>query len=330
MSGGARSGRVAGEDTSAWARFGWELASAVESRLVALLRLENAHPPLFVVGAPRSGTTAVYLHLLSRWELAYFPNVARAHPRAPTTATWLARQGGRRWDPTYAHRYGRVEGAMAPSDGWEIFHRWFPRYDHRRPVDEARLHALRTTVRLHERIFGAPFSNKNNSNSVRIAHLARLFPDALFLAVHREPVATVLSLLEARERHGVPPGEWWSCSPPQFLDRPFSDPVEQAVHQTWGVERFLRGSLEALPAERWRRVAFESVCRDAGELEAWVEARYQAAGVRLRRREGRAEGRLRTPEPRDARPELVREIEEWLGRLEGERTASGQGREGAP
>lgn len=322
---------------SAAARMGWAVAGAVESRLVTLLRLENRYPPLFVVGAPRSGTTALYLHLLNRWEMGYFPNVARAHPRAPVLAARLARRAGHRYDPTYAHRYGRVEGPLAPSDGWEIFHRWFPRYDHRLPVDEARLHALRTTVRLYERIFRAPFSSKNNSNSVRVPHLARLFPDALFVAVHREPVATVRSLLEARERHGVSLGEWWSCSPPQFLGRSFSDPLEQAVHQTWGVERFLRASLEALPAERWRRVAFEEVCRDPAGLEAWVEARYEAAGVRLRRRAAGARGALRAPEPREPDPELARRVETWIRRLEAEegrgatrRVGSGESREGAP
>lgn len=297
-------------------RIPWAVAAAVESRLVRLLRLRNRYPPLFVVGAPRSGTTAVYLHLLNRWELGYFPNLARAHPRAPVTAAVAGKLGGRPYRPTYAHRYGRVEGPMAPSDGWEIFHRWFPRYDHDRPVDQAGLHALRTIVRLYEGIFGAPFANKNNSNSVRIQHLARLFPDAFFVAVHREPVATVRSLLEARERHEVALDAWWSASPPRFLDRTFSDPVEQAVHQIWGVDRFLRDSLEELPSEQWHHVAFEAVCRDASELEAWVEGRYETAGVRLSRREQRAEGGLRLPERREPDPELVRRVNACIRRLE--------------
>lgn len=312
---------------SAFGRIPWAAAAAVESRTVRFLRLRPRRPPLFVVGAPRSGTTAVYLHLVNRWELGYFPNLARAHPRAPVTAAVVGKLAGPPYRPTYAHRYGRVEGPMAPSDGWEIFLRWFPRYDHHRPVDEARLHELRTIVRLYERIFRAPFSNKNNSNSVRVPHLARLFPDALFVAVHRDPVSTVRSLLEARKAHGVPPDEWWSASPPQFLGRPFSDPLERAVHQTWGVDRFLRDSLEAISPERWRSVAFDEVCDDPSDLEAWVEARYAGAGVPLRRRPGTPDGTLRSPPPREPDSELaarvtamIREIE--AGREGGSREAS--------
>lgn len=294
------------------------VVSLVEPPLVRLLRLENRLPPLFVVGAPRSGTTAVYLHLLGRFRMGYFPNLAKRHPRACVSALLWGRAFGRRHRPTYAHEYGDVAGDMAPSDGWDVFHRWFPRYDHDRPVREGRLHELRTVVRLYEILFDAPFCNKNNSNSLRIPHLARLFPDALFVHVRRDPVATVLSLVEARARHGVGPGEWWSASPPRFLGRRFTDPVEQAVFQTWGVERHLRDSLDDLPAERWTGVDYERVSRDATALEDWVRDRYTAHGIRLDLRETPPAGELRPSRVRGGKPELVSRVEKLLVRLDEE------------
>lgn len=287
-------------------------AALAEVAALRALRLTNRWPPLFVVGVPRSGTTAVYLHLVNRFEVAYFPNVAKANPYACV----LAAAGGRallsRHRQTYTHRYGNVEGAMAPSDGWDIFNRWFPHYGHEGPRPGARLHELRTIVALYERIFRAPFLNKNNANSTRVPDLAGLFPGSLFVRVRRDPVPTTLSLLEAREANAVAVGEWWSAAPPQFHADEFTDPVEQAVAQVWGVGRALDAALDALPRVRWITVDYEQVCSDPGPLERWVRDRWSAAGVALRTHTLPPGHGLRPSRGRDAEATVAARIRELL------------------
>ncbi|MFW6089831.1 MAG: hypothetical protein ACODAB_08760, partial [Gemmatimonadota bacterium] len=129
--------------------------SLLEAAFVRAARLRNRHPPLFVVGVPRSGTTALYLHLANQFRFAYIPNVAKRHPYACVAATAAARLR-HRYRPTYDHAYGAVDGPLAPSDGWDVFLRWFPRYDHDALVAKDRLHELRTLVRLFEALFRAP------------------------------------------------------------------------------------------------------------------------------------------------------------------------------
>ncbi|MEJ2216101.1 MAG: sulfotransferase [Gemmatimonadota bacterium] len=275
---------------------------AVETMGVRALPLRNRYPPLFVVGVPRSGTTVVFQHLLNHSHFAYFPNRTRGHPWSCITRTAWGRLVDR-YEPSYESRFGIVDGGMAPSDGWEIFHRWFPRYELDRPVDEVRLRELKTLVRALELLYGAPFANKNNANSVRIGHLRTLFPEALFLHVTRDRLDTACSLLDARRRHGVGLGEWWSAAPPQFLHRRFRDDVEQTMAQVLGVDAAIREALADAGDQRIE-CAYETFCGDPGDVVGAVTAAYAARGVKLRPRDPMPVPSL-APRRREAPPELV-------------------------
>ncbi|MEJ2218936.1 MAG: sulfotransferase, partial [Gemmatimonadota bacterium] len=293
---------------------GDRLLAAVESAAVRALPLRNRYPPLFLVGVPRSGTTVVFQHLLNQRRFAYFPNRTRGHPWSCITRTAWGRLVDR-YEQSYESRFGNVEGGMGPSDGWEIFHRWFPRYELDRPVDEARLRDLKTLVRAMELLYRAPFANKNNANSVRIGHLRGLFPDALFVHVTRDRIDTACSLLEARRRHDVGLGAWWSAAPPQFLHRRFRDDVEQTMAQVLGIDAAIHDALANAGARRIE-CRYEEFCENPDGVVDVVTAAYTDRGVELRHRDGVAPPAL-TPRRREASPDLLEEFRDAERKLTG-------------
>ncbi len=258
----------------------------LELLLVDARRLENRFPPTFVVGAPRCGTTLVGLHLSNCLRFACLPNVAKRHPTIPYLATRraLAREPGHA--PSYDNRYGHVEGPLAPSDGWDVLERWFPSYREARAGQAAARRGLRSLVRRLEELFGAPFLCKNNANSMRIAALAELFPGAFFLHVRRSLPEAVQSLLEARQRHGVVLGKWWSSAPPQFLGRAFRDELEQVVTTIWGIDRYVEERCAALDARCWTSLDYGDFCARPEETLAWVRAAYARQGIVLAEQPG--------------------------------------------
>ncbi len=270
----------------------YRVASKVERVILGNVHLANRYPPLFIVGVPRSGTTAVLLHLFNRFRFSYFPNISRRYHRAPVSATVWGRMA-HRYCPTYGNLFGEVEGPMAPSDGWEIFFRWFPRYDLSQPVAASKLYQLRTLVRFMEIMFKAPFINKNNSNPVRVPELAELFPDALFVHVERDLFDTVISNLEARDKHAVPLNKWWSVAPPRYFDHTFSSELEQVVAQVWDVNNFIEESLGKIAPQRWTRIAYRDFCRQPDDVLDWVAETYKGLGYSLANRPG-FEGRERS------------------------------------
>lgn len=292
------------------------IASVIEASVLSPLRLKNKLPPLFVVGVPRTGTTVVTQHILNSLVFGYFPNAAKEHPGAPVTYGLTARVR-HRYRASYESAFGVIDGPFAPSDGWDIFHRWFPRYDHGVPVRVSKLHQLRTIVRLYEILFRAPFANKNNANGPRIAYLHSLFPDAIFLYVTRDVTSTVLSVLDAREKHHVEDNEWWGAAPPEHYDRSFEDPLERVVCQNRGLTTFIENALEAVPAGQRCRIEYEAFCDEPDEIIEWLIGVYREHGANLRRRE------TSTPALQASRrgggADMTRRIDEILERLEKER-----------
>jgi hypothetical protein len=247
--------------------------------------LENAHPAVFIVGAPRSGTTIVYQHLVNRFHFSYFSNISkRLSPFAIPSA--LIGKFFFRFEPTQSSRFGITDGAMGPSDGWGIFHRWFPRNGTRTQGTVHALHELKNIVRIYEKLFDAPFINKNNANALRIRDLAALFPDAVFVHVHRSPIQTVFSLLEARRKQNIGADQWWGPIPPDLIDCQFESEEARVVRQVAGLENAIRNSLKVVQEGRRISVSYESFCQDPTWLCERIEAFYTNTGYELKPRRG--------------------------------------------
>ncbi|MCC7012750.1 MAG: sulfotransferase [Planctomycetes bacterium] len=270
---------------------------------------QPSFPPTFMVGPPRAGTTVAGLHALAAFELAYVPNVSKAHKRTALVRCMRALRA-QRWEPSYDNAYGKVEGELAPSDGWDVFDRFFEPYTEARAEHAASARGLRRIVAGFERAFDAPFFTKNNANSMRVEALAALFPGALFVHVTRSYPEAAASLLEARSRFGVALGEWWSAAPPQHLTRAFSSEIEQVAFTLRGIDEYLRERLPRVAPGRHLELDYERFCERPAQLLEWLEARYAQLGVGLRRRAAftpreRFEARRLAPE---RRAQLEREL----------------------
>ncbi len=265
--------------------------SALERRSVDRLRLVPRRPPLLVVGPPRCGTTALFLSLVNAWHLSFVPNVSKRHPRAPfaygALGAWL-----HPYRPTLSNRYGVVDQPMGPSDAWDLFLRWMPNDYVGAAPDPRAVRELRTLARLFEWLGGGPLCVRNNVNSLRVAALDAVFPDAVWVGITRDWREAALSLADAYRDHATPADAWWSAGPPDVDPAALAGPLEKAVFQILGVEAILRRDLLRLPAERRLLVRYEDFCADPEAVLAWVRAAYARRGVSLVPRAGAA-GSLR-------------------------------------
>lgn len=272
-------------------------------------------PPTFLVGAPRTGTTVMALHVLNALELAYIPNASRRFHRTALVRCARARRQGS-WDASYENCFGHAEGELAPSDGWELFNRALGSYRHATAADAAQASGLRGLVAGFERCFEAPFFVKNTANSTRVEALAELFPGALFVHVTRAYPDAARSLLEARRKFGIALGAWWGAAPSQFLERKFENEVEQVALTLGGIDAYLREQLPRVASGRFLEVRYESFCERPGLLLEWIEGQYTRLNVPLRHRDGaglqQSFQTRRAPEPE--RTELAVAIERVLAR----------------
>jgi hypothetical protein len=240
--------------------------------------------PVFVVGAPRSGSTLLYQLMVEAWDVAYLSNLHCAFLGAPHL---VERVAGRRRPPSrFASHHGRTKGLAGPSECGDYWYRFFRRRPQYVPLEEAdpeNMRRLRGSVRaLVDR--GRPVVFKNLVNSLRVAPLGTALPEALFVVIHRDLVANAASLLAGRLRRSGDYARWWSAEPPG-IDRLRGLPAhEQVVEQIREIDALVRADAGLLGPERFHDLTYEGVCEDThGALEG-IREFAAGHGVELRPR----------------------------------------------
>lgn len=241
----------------------------LEAQMIAR-QAEARWPHIFILGAPRSGTSLFYEMMVTQFELAYFTNLAHRFYKTPLAATKLGRPFVSTHRPTFKSDYGHIPGWAAPNEGGWIWQRWLkdgPWIDESvissLPVDE-----IRATLAGMSNLSGAPFINKNVTHSNRVRLLDALFPGCLFMEVQRDSKDTVRSILRAQRRNKGPRRdreEWWSVRPSNAGG---SSDIERACRQVVGVAHDIDKDCNHVGKSRHIRIDYKALCADPkGTLE---------------------------------------------------------------
>jgi len=198
--------------------------------------------PIFIVGAPCSGTNIFYRTFAKHPDLAWISNITKKVPSSHwlTRIIMLFRDDHR---PTEANNvWQKFAGAEDESLG-------------QKDVTVAARKYLHSVLQNNLRIFNKPrFVNKCPGNSVRIEFLKEVFPDAIFIHILRDGRAAAYSIIRSRLGHS---GAYWSVKPPgwqELLKLPLVDAC--ALQWKMTVEAILQ-SAKKLPSEQFMEIRYE-------------------------------------------------------------------------
>ena len=191
--------------------------------------------PVFILGAPRSGTTLLYQSLLYEFDFSFLSNLHCKFFGIP----WIVE---RFFDyrlkylesKSFNSDYGATHDWFSPSECGEFWYRFFqkdPQFVSNEDVSEKKLLDLKTAFISLQKAKQRPFLIKNLISVLRIEPLQKIFPNALFLIVHRNTADTAHSILEARYKLFQNYDSWFSLKPPNFKTLTALPPEEQAVEQ---------------------------------------------------------------------------------------------------
>lgn len=176
--------------------------------------------PIFILGAPRSGTTVFERVFSNHSDLAFFDYGTRVFPRSRILGNRLL-QSLFNFDRNYLQYWAQKESnAMVragrykhlrnvPDEGNFVWSLVLPRDMHDyydvEDVENVRMELLETIIK-RQMLYCKKqrFYNKNPSHSVRLRLLYRIFPDAKYIHMYRDGRAVAYSLLQARRRAGGP------------------------------------------------------------------------------------------------------------------------------
>jgi len=214
--------------------------------------------PIFIVGAPRSGTNVFYRTMARHPDLAWISNITKKMPNSEvlTRTLMLFRSD---------HR---------PSEGNNIWQKFITDEDEslsREQATPAARRYLHKIVQNHLRFFSKPrFLNKCPGNSVRIDFLREIFPDAVFIHLIRDGRAAAYSIMHSRLKHA---GSYWSVKPPGWRNL-LGLPLVEACALQWKmiVEAVLQSAAK-LPPEQYLAVKYEDFVARPAEILNQVAAK---------------------------------------------------------
>ncbi|MGH3095303.1 MAG: sulfotransferase family protein [Streptosporangiales bacterium] len=260
-------------------------------------------PPVFVVGAPRSGGALLYrllcLHPDSFWASTWMRHAAASAPFAMLHRV-SARTSRRRPKPWFRTGFDAPPGARArrryrrgllprPADGEELFAAHdLDAVSDSEPPTRRQAGLRRAVASLARSVDGRVFVNHHPEHTRRIPQLRTLFPDARIVVPTRDGRAVAASL-----RHA----DWWPESAAE------SDPWElAATHWVREVEA-LESGLAGVPTDQVLQIRYEDLVADPQDT---LDRVGEFAGLAPGRPSRRALARVRLAQHAD---------DGWPGRL---------------
>jgi sulfotransferase family protein len=239
------------------------------------------HPPIFIVGPPRSGSTLLYQLVVQRFDVGYLSN---RHCRYYGSPSLVERRTRTRPPGELSSRYGRTSGPDAPSECPEYWYRFFrrsPQYVPREEMPERQSRRFRASVRAFGVTAGRPVAFKNLICALRLGPIADALPEAVFVRIRRDLLATATSLLAGRKALYGDYGHWWSTEPPE-IDRLRRLPAhEQVVEQVCSIDALIDAALADIGADRFNELTYESLCEDAPTALDRIAALAEQNGFQL-------------------------------------------------
>jgi hypothetical protein len=244
--------------------------------------------PVFIVGAPRSGSTALYQALTECLDLLYIDNLASLFYRNLYFGMWLSQSVfHRRRHGCFQSEQGSTEGCglHAPAECGDFWYRWLPREPHYIPkgqLGEVALRQIRQTIYAIIHRFRRPLVFKNLNAGQRMGMLRQITPNARFIFIRRDPVFTAQSIMEVKREKGLDARDWWSIMPenqPRLLEL---DGPEMAVAQVFYLERQIMMDRHLFPPEQCVDIRYEDFCRDVvGTIKRLGD--YIGSGIAVKR-----------------------------------------------
>ncbi|MBU2538845.1 MAG: sulfotransferase [Proteobacteria bacterium] len=247
------------------------------------------HPPIFIIGAPRSGSTLLMQILTEAFDVGYISNLHCLFYGAPSLIEKWFHPTKDRPQSDYHSKHGVTKGWASPAEcgaWWYRFFRRKPAYVTLGDVDGVKMRCFRRSLAALISAFGRPLLFKNMYVALRLDPLLAHVPEALIIVIKRDVVDNAHSLLEVRKRVFGCYEQWWSMEPPGCEGLKKLPPARQVVEQIVRINELIEEDRRAFAnqPECFFSIQYEDLCHDVhGEL-ARLESFFRSHNVHLQRR----------------------------------------------
>lgn len=222
--------------------------------------------PIFIIGAPRTGSTLLFQLLLYCYHFSYISNIASFFYSCPATVTLLTQRiFGKYGNEDLKSEYGYVSGLMAPSEAGPLMERWFGKDLTRVNVSYGDIGFVRQSMSAISHIMVGPCLFKTMKLTLKIEDLAKIFPGALFANIKRQPIYAAQSIILTRRKLLNSDRAWWSYELPDKDELLKLEPFEQVAFQIKTIWDLIEAGKRKLGPSRFVELTYEDLCHRTKE-----------------------------------------------------------------
>lgn len=251
--------------------------------------LSLRYPPVFFLGAPRSGSTLAMQVIADCLDLGYISNRHCRWFGAPALAERVFRPTRDRPRSDYQSNQGTTRGNHAPAECGEWWYRFFrrkPPYVTLEEVDPRRMQHFRRSTSALIQAFDRPVIFKNLYVSLRIQAIAHYLPESLFIVIHRDEIDNGHSLLEARFQRFGSYDPWLSVEPPEIEKLKLLPAHEQVIEQFRHTHQTILKDFKKIGVDESRRfnLVYEDFCKNPKSVIDGIHSFLESHGCSVERR----------------------------------------------
>lgn len=258
------------------------LLAGLNRVMATFLPKRHCPAPIFIIGAPRTGSTILYQALSNALDTLYIDNLTSRFYFNLFLGFWLSeRRYNGRPHGNFEARHGNttVFGGHAPSECGSFWYQWLPKENHfvdHGEVKPRHVAQIRFAICFPSRWFMRPilFKNLNAGQRLRLIHEA--FPDAKIIFIRRDVEDTVASIMKARKDIGVPADRVWSVRPRNYRQLERLPEEEMCRQQVQWLERQIEEDLALFAPEQVCELHFDELSAQLIErLRRWIGVDYR-------------------------------------------------------
>lgn len=279
--------------------FLYELNTELQFAEKELLKnTEPEFPLIFIMGAHRSGTTLLMQWLASLGSIAYPTNLLSRFFKVPiigskiqlllTDEKYNYRNEIFDFNNSYSFtsENGKTKGALSPNEYYYFWRQFLPPHktDYiptSKLLKTVDIDALKSELAGMVHVFEKPFAFKGMMFNYNIDFLDKIFKNAIFLYIHRDPLANITSALKARENQFGTIQEWYSFKIPEYSNLKMLSPYEQVAGQIYYINKAIKAGLKNVAEEKKIVIGYEEFCDTPQKLYEELKAKLQIQGYSL-------------------------------------------------
>jgi hypothetical protein len=247
----------------------------------------NVPAPIFIIGAPRTGSTILYQALTNSLDVLYIDNIA-AKFYSNIFIGFLISKAIYKDKPhnSFDSKFGNTAefGGHAPSECGEFWYQWLPKQDHfvdHGTVSDKSREELKFSINLPSKWFAKHILFKNLNAGQRLRLINEAFPDAKIIYIQRDLKDTVSSILKARHSIGVSKDKIWSIRPKDYRSLEGLPEEEMCLRQVLLLQEQIELDLALFCQKNVFYVNYSELSEELiEELRSWIGVSARAGYVR--------------------------------------------------